>query len=44
MPVVDTERLRAARASFASTFCERPFFFVRAANPQVLMDQVDATI
>jgi hypothetical protein len=44
MPVVDTEALRAARASFLSRFCERPFFFIRGANPQVLMDQVDATI
>jgi hypothetical protein len=44
MPVVDTEALRSARASFLSRFCERPFFFIRGANPQVLMDQVDATI
>jgi hypothetical protein len=44
MPVVDTEPLRVARASFVSRFCERPFFFVRAANPQVLMDQVDTTL
>lgn len=44
MPVVDTEALRLARASFLSSFCERPFFFARAANPQILMDQVDTAI
>jgi hypothetical protein len=44
MPVVDTDALRAARADFVSRFAERPFFFVRAANPQVLLDQVDAVL
>ena len=41
MPVVDTDPLRKARAAFVERFCERPFFFVRAANPQVLLDEVD---
>jgi hypothetical protein len=44
MPIVDTEALRAARADFVKRFCTRPFFFVRAANPQVLMDQVDGVL
>lgn len=44
MPIVDTEALRADRAAFVARFCDRPFFFVRAANPQVLMDQVDAAL
>jgi len=25
-------------------FSERPFYFVRAANPQVLMDEVDRVL
>jgi hypothetical protein len=41
MPLVDTDELRARRAGFVDRFCERPFFFIRAATPQVLMDEVD---
>ena len=41
MPIVDTEPLRQARAGFVARFCERPYYFVRAATPQVLMDEVD---
>jgi hypothetical protein len=42
MPMVDTEELRAKRAEFAKRFvAPRPFFFIRAATPQVLMDEVD---
>ena len=41
MPVVDTDALRAARADFVVRFSERPYFFVRAATPQVLLDEVD---
>ena len=41
MPLVDTDALRARRAAFVERFCERPFFFIRAATPQVLMDEVD---
>ena len=41
MPMVDNDVLRARRATFVDRFCERPFFFIRAANPQVLMDEVD---
>ncbi len=45
MPLTDTEELRAARASFVKGFCaDRPFYFVRAANPQVLMDEADKVI
>ena len=29
------------RAGFVASFCERPFFFIRAATPQVLLDEVD---
>ncbi|MCI4354646.1 MAG: hypothetical protein L3K06_04705 [Thermoplasmata archaeon] len=44
MPVVDTDALRMARAAFVERFCERPFYFIRAATPQVLLDEVDAVI
>lgn len=41
MPMLDTDPLRRRRAAFVASFCERPFYFVRAATPQVLMDEVD---
>ena len=41
IPVVDTEERRRRRAAFVASFCERPYHFVRAANPQLLMDEVD---
>ena len=45
MPLTDTEELRASRADFVNRFCpDRPFYFVRAATPQVLMDEVDKVI
>ena len=44
MPLIDTEPLRRARAAFVARFSERPFYFVRAANPQVLMDEVDRVL
>lgn len=44
MPIVDTEPLRRARADFVRRFTDRPYFFVRAATPQVLMDEVDRVL
>jgi hypothetical protein len=44
MPLIDTEDLRKARAAYVERFCDRPYFFVRAANPQVLMDEVEKVI
>ena len=44
MPLVDTAALRQARAKFLESFCVRPYYFVRAANPQVLMDEVDEVL
>lgn len=45
MPMVDTEALRKTRAGFVDRFvANRPFFFIRAATPQVLMDEVDKVI
>ena len=44
MPMVDAEPLRRARAKWLTKFCDRPFYFVRAATPQVLLDEVDTVI
>ena len=44
MPMVDTEELRIERARFVEDFATRPFYFIRAATPQVLMDEVDKVI
>jgi hypothetical protein len=44
MPIVDSEPLRQARAAFVARFTDRPYFFVRAATPQVLMDEVDKVL
>jgi hypothetical protein len=44
MPLTDTEALRRDRARFVQRFGERPFYFVRAATPQVLMDEVDRVL
>jgi hypothetical protein len=44
MPIIDTEPRRRARAEFVARFTDRPYFFVRAANPQVLMDEVEKVI
>jgi hypothetical protein len=44
MPVVDTEERRLRRAAFVERFCVRPFYMVRAANPQALMDEADKVI
>ena len=45
MPMVDTEELRKVRADYVSRFvAPRPFFFIRAATPQVLLDEVDKVL
>lgn len=44
MPLVDTEELRASRAAFVEKFCVRPFYFIRAATPQVLMDEAEKVL
>jgi hypothetical protein len=41
MPLVDTDALRARRAAFVHAFSDRPYVFVRAPTPQVLLDEVD---
>jgi hypothetical protein len=44
MPLVDTDLLRVSRADFVLRFSERPYDFVRAATPQVLLDEVDKVL
>ncbi len=44
MPIVDTDALRSTRADFVGRFAERPYFFIRAATPQVLLDEVDRVL
>ena len=44
MPIVDDESLRQTRAAFVARFSDRPYYFVRAATPQVLLDEVDRVI
>ncbi|MFL5779345.1 MAG: hypothetical protein ACJ761_10430 [Chloroflexota bacterium] len=44
MPVVDTVERRAARAAFIERFTQRPYHFVRAATPQVLLDEVERVL
>jgi hypothetical protein len=44
MPLVDTAALRTARAAFVQRFTDRPYYFVRAATPQVLLDEVDKVL
>ena len=44
MPIVDTEERRRRRAGFVERFSDRPYYFVRAATPQVLLDEVDRVL
>ncbi len=44
MPIVDTVDRRRRRAAFIERFTDRPYYFVRAATPQVLMDEVDRVV
>jgi hypothetical protein len=44
IPMLDDDTLRQRRAGFVSSFCERPFYFIRAATPQVLLDEVEKVL
>lgn len=44
IPIVDTEELRRKRAAFVERFSNRPYVFIRAATPQVLLDEVDKVL
>jgi hypothetical protein len=44
MPLMDSDTLRRRRAAFLESFCTRPYYLIRAATPQVLMDEADGVI
>lgn len=45
MPVVDNDALRARRGAFCSRFAAgRPYYMIRAATPQILIDEVEKLI
>ena len=44
MPLIDTDALRRERAAFVHAFCDRPYVFIRAATPQVLLDELDRVL
>ncbi len=41
MPMIDTDELRFARADFCHRFASRPYYLIRARNPQIVLDQVE---
>lgn len=44
MPLIDTNELRSARAAFVERFAARPYYFIRAARPQELIDEVEKVL
>src|SRR3990167_418753 len=44
MPISYPDPLRNGRAACAPRFTARPYYFVRAATPQVLMAEVDRVL
>ncbi len=44
MPLIDSTELRAARAEFIERFAVRPYYFIRAAKPQALIDEVEKVL
>jgi hypothetical protein len=41
MPILDTDELRLKRADFCHRFAKRPYYFIRARNPGIVLDQVE---
>ncbi|MFZ5918522.1 MAG: hypothetical protein ACOYZ7_16420 [Chloroflexota bacterium] len=41
MPLIDSDELRRQRADFGHRFAHRPYYLIRAANPQRLLDEVE---
>lgn len=45
MPIVDTDELRQKRGDFVSRFAsDKPYYMVRARNPQLLWDEVEKVL
>lgn len=41
MPIIDTDKQRLKRAAFCHRFVHRPFYIIRAKNPQIVLDNVE---
>jgi hypothetical protein len=41
MPIIDSDELRGNRADFCHRFAERPYYMIRAKNPQLVLDEVE---
>jgi hypothetical protein len=41
MPIIDTDELRGRRADFCHRFAQRPYYLIRAKNPQLVLDEVE---
>lgn len=41
MPLIDNDELRLKRAEFGHRFARRPYYLIRATNPQLLLDEVE---
>jgi len=44
MPIFDTEELRYKRAAFIQEFIQKPYYMIRASNPQDLLDEVEKVL
>ena len=44
MPIFDTEELRYKRAAFIQEFIQKPYYMMRASNPQELFDEVEKVL
>ena len=44
MPIFDTEELRYKRANFIRAFTQKPYYMIRASNPQDLFDEVEKVL
>ena len=44
MPLLEADAARQARARFVKSFSDRPFYFIRAAAPLALMDEVEKVL
>ncbi|MBZ4688599.1 MAG: hypothetical protein JG764_2232 [Clostridiales bacterium] len=44
MPMFDTQELRYQRANFIKEFTKRPYYFMRAKNPQIILDEIESIL
>ena len=44
MPIIDTDARRRDRADFGHRFAQRPYYLIRAKNPQILFDEVEKVL